>query len=266
MDELKVPYNDDIIVIIFAGTVLFLTLVTCIVFFVIYYQRRRQQHTLEIADMKNKYEQELLRSQLEIQEQTLRTISQEIHDNIGQVLSLAKLQLHALKGNNTEADIQPTRDLISKSINDLRDLSKSLNPDRIADIGLVESLQHEMQLLQKTHMMETFVEVKGASQAIPPEKEIIVFRIFQELMNNTIRHSQATELTLQLEYLPGLLQLTLTDNGVGFDVNSRKGIGLTSMNNRARMISAELTIESEKSKGTITRLWLPLQTEENLPG
>src|SRR6187551_611545 len=170
--------SNDILIVV-AGTVLFLLLSAFIIIFILLYQRRRHQHTLEIADMKNRYEAELLRSQLEIQEQTLRTISQEIHDNIGQVLSLAKLQLYSLKDNSSQQDIQPTTELIGQAINDLRDLSKSLNPDRIADIGLMESIKHELQLLQKTNMMETVFEVRGSMQRLPPEKEIIVFRIFQ---------------------------------------------------------------------------------------
>ena len=250
--------NNGLIFAIIASTVLFLLLAIFIIVFILIFQRRRHQHTLEIADMKNKYEAELLRSQLEIQEQTLRTISQEIHDNIGQVLSLAKLQLYSLQKNHSDADIQPTTELIGQAINDLRDLSKSLNPDRIADIGLMESIKHELQLLQKTNMMETLFDVKGAMQRLPPEKEIIVFRIFQELMNNTIRHSQATVMHVALEHTNNQLVLSLRDNGKGFNVNGQKGIGLSSMQNRAAMISAILQIESSSDNGTFTSLTVPV--------
>jgi len=248
----------DITIIVIAGTMLFLLLSGFIVLFVLLHQRRRNQHTHEIADMKNKFEAELLRSQLEIQEQTLRTISQEIHDNIGQVLSLAKLQLYSMQNNYKEAGIQATTELIGRAINDLRDLSKSLNPDRIADIGLMESIRHELQLLQKTNMMETVFDVKGAMQRLPPEKEIIVFRIFQELMNNTIRHSQATVMNVALEHSSNQLVLSLKDNGKGFNVDVQKGIGLSGMQNRAAMIAATLKIDSILDKGTITSLTVPV--------
>jgi signal transduction histidine kinase len=249
----------DIIVFVIGIAALILILSVFIISFTLLFQRRRQQHTLEITEMTNKYAQELLRSQLEIQEQTLRTISQEIHDNIGQVLSLAKLQLYSLKDNCTQDDLQSTKELISKSINDLRDLSKSLNPDRIADIGLMESIRHELQLLQKTNAMETFFEVKGQMQRLPPEKKIIVFRIFQELMNNTIRHSQATAMSVVMDYQPDYLRLTLTDNGKGFDEGIvKKGIGLNSMQSRAGMIHAVLKLESKEGQGTIAELIIPV--------
>lgn len=248
----------DIIIIVIAGTILFLLLSGFIVLFVLLHQQRRQQHTLEITEMKNKYAQELLRSQLEIQEQTLRTISQEIHDNIGQVLSLAKLQLYSLKNRFNTADIQPTTELIGRAISDLRDLSKSLNPDRIANIGLMESIRHELQLLQKTNVMETIFDVKGPMQRLPPEKEIIVFRIFQESMNNTIRHSNATVMHVVLENRDHEFVLSLQDNGKGFNVDVKKGIGLSSMKNRAAMIAGILHINSSAENGTTTSLTVPL--------
>lgn len=248
------------ILIVVAGTLLFVLLSGFIILFILLHQRRRQQHTLELQEMKNKFDQELLKSQLEIQEQTLRTISQEIHDNIGQVLSLAKLQLYGLRGNCTPADIQPTTELIGQAISDLRDLSKSLNPDRIADIGLMESIHHELQLLQKTKMMEAFFEVKGSMQRLPPEKEIIVFRIFQELMNNAIRHSQANAMHVELAYTSEHIILNVKDNGKGFDVTRPGGIGLTSMKNRSAMIDGIFNINSKENEGSVAQLVVPLQT------
>jgi two-component system, NarL family, sensor kinase len=251
-------YQRDIVVAIVAATVVFLLLAFFIVAILLTYQRRRHQHTLEIADMKNKYEAELLKSQLEIQEQTLRTISQEIHDNIGQVLSLAKLQLYSMKNDCSEADIQPTTELIGQAISDLRNLSKSLNPDRIADIGLMESIRHELHLLQKTNAMKTVLEVKGSMQRLPAEKEIIVFRIFQELMNNSIKHSKATVLKTCIDYQQHAFMLSVADNGEGFDDDSKSGIGLNSIKSRAAMIEGVLHIKSEKNNGTHTSLTVPL--------
>jgi signal transduction histidine kinase len=250
--------NDGILIAI-VGTCTLLLLSVIVILILLILQKRNQQHTLEITEMRNKYEQELLRSQLEIQEQTLKTISQEIHDNIGQSLTLAKLQLHTLKENCSFEDIQPTRELISKSINDLRDLSKSLNPDRIADIGLIESIRHELQLLQKTNAMQTGLDVSGVFQKLPPEKEIIVFRIFQEMMSNAIRHSAAESMIVKMEYQPAVLQLSLQDNGKGFEKDYKKGIGINSMQNRAKLIDATFDIESS-NEGTIVSIRIPLIT------
>lgn len=254
--------SESIIIGIIAGSILFLLFSVFIVASVILYQRRRHQHTLEITDMKNKYEAALLQSQLEIQEQTLRTISQEIHDNIGQVLTLAKIQLHSLGESSSSLELQPTKDLIAKSINDLRDLSKSLNPDRIANIGLVDSIRHELELLGKTKLMKTAFEVNGEIPVLTPGKSIIIFRIFQELMNNSIRHSQASLLTVTLDFAGDEMRMILADNGRGFDGKINKGIGLRSMHNRAAMIGAALDITSAPGNGTAASLAVTIHPEK----
>ena len=248
---------DNLIVAVIATTILFLLLAGFIIWFILLLQRRRQQHTFEIADIKNRNAQELLKSQLEIQEQTLLNISQEIHDNIGQTLSLAKLQLNSWQDAGTRDELQPTKDLIARSINDLRDLSKSLNPDRIAGIGLVESIIHDLQLLQKTNTLHVHFEVQGDEIKLTPEKTIIVFRIFQELMSNAIRHAEATRLDVLMNYEASSVELSVTDNGKGFEGEIRTGIGLGSMQNRVKVIGATLAITGTLGKGVEANLKVP---------
>jgi signal transduction histidine kinase len=99
------------------------------------YRKRIKENLL----LQAKFQQALLQTQIEIQEQTLTTISQEIHDNIGQVLSLAKLNLNTLQPDEHEK-LKDTKMLVSKAINDLRDLSRSMHGDKIADLGLQKPL------------------------------------------------------------------------------------------------------------------------------
>lgn len=248
---MQVIVKHEIVIAVVFGTLLFVLLTGFIIALILLFQRRRQQHTLEMTDMRSRYTQELLRSQLEIQENTLRAISQEIHDNIGQMLSLAKLQLYTMPENCRAEDLRPTKELIAKSIVDLRDLSKSLHPDRIAEIGLMESIHHELQLLQKTGLMQTFFEVQGEMQKVAAETNVIIFRIFQELMNNAIRHSGASQLHVLMQYMGNKLLIKVADNGRGIGVAaSSKGIGLTSMRQRASVIGAVLKIEALPDAGT----------------
>lgn len=247
--------TQELKIFIYAFTSLGLVLGFFIFLVFLIYKKRQNKHLQQIAEMKN----ELLRSQLEIQEQTLRTISQEIHDNIGQVLSLAKLQLHSLQVQNQwQKALQPTTELISKSIGDLRDLSKSLHPDRIADIGLAESIKQELQYLQKTNTIKTVFLHSGKLQKLSLEKEIIIFRMFQEMMNNVMKHSQAATLKVELIYTEDNLKLTVEDDGKGFDVDTPSGIGFTSLRTRAKLINANLQVNSTHAKGTIVELEVPV--------
>src|SRR5207247_4363609 len=118
-------------------------------------QRRKILHQKEMFDLKVKFEQTILQSQLEIQEQTFRNISQEIHDNIEQVLSLAKLNLNTIPHENVTDKIYLTEELLGKAISDLRDLSKSFHPEKISDIGIVNATRHELFTFQKVSKINT---------------------------------------------------------------------------------------------------------------
>jgi len=125
--------------VLYGGTIAFLVLAGFVIFFLIMYMRRKTKNILEKQQMQSQFSQTLLQTQLEIQEQTLKNISQEIHDNIGQALSLAKLNLNTMPPINDEAlqqKILNSKELVSKAITDLRDLSRSLDTDYVQEMGL----------------------------------------------------------------------------------------------------------------------------------
>jgi len=239
------------------GTVIFLTLAGLFVFFIALSIQRRRKMFLEKKEMKIKFEQELLQTQIEIQEQTLKTISQEIHDNIGQVLSLAKLHLNTFEGiesNSNQTKINDTKNLVSKAINDLRDLSRSLHGDKIAELGLQESVENELKILQNTGQYKTELKITGEPYKLAPQKEMVLFRMVQEAMNNAIKHARAKNITIAMLYQPEIFNLIITDDGIGFNTASlqavQTGIGLKSMQNRAALIDGTFTINSAAGNGT----------------
>lgn len=215
--------------------------------------------------MELQMQQELLQTQLEIQEQTLKTISEEIHDNVGQVLSLAKLNLNTIE-YNTEQKLNDTKQLISKAINDLRDLSRSMHGDRIAELGLQQSLTDELQILQNSGEFETHLKITGENYKLPAQKEMVIFRIVQEALNNAIKHAKAKNISLQLNYQPEVFVLTVQDDGIGFNAAEmqNKGIGLKSMQNRAQLIGGTCTLQSTPTTGTSITIELPTLKEANL--
>ena len=220
--------------------------------------------------MKNTYQQEILKAQLEMKEKTLYTVSQEIHDNIGQMLSLAKLNLNTLTFDNfstAKQKITTTKDLIGKAIQDLRDLSKTLNSDYVSRKNLSDSLQFELNFIGKTGLYETELQVFGKEQPFDPEQQLIIFRIAQEILNNIIKHAQAQHIFIKLEYLTDKMILSISDDGNGFDISTlydthsqNKGAGIYNMYHRAKLIGAELAIDSSLGKGTFIQLSVPFQS------
>ena len=239
-----------------AITIIVIALAVFVVLLAYLFTTRKNKLIQEKQLMKTQFQQELLQTQLEIQEQTLKTISEEIHDNVGQVLSLAKLNLNTFE-SNSEQKLQDTKKLISKAINDLRDLSRSMHGDRIAELGLQQSIADELQILQKSGEFETHLKITGEPYKLLPQKEMVLFRIVQEALNNCIKYSKAKNITVALNYEKENFSLSVSDDGIGFDTQTKTGIGLKSMQNRAQLIGGVYTIHSALDSGTTITIELP---------
>lgn len=240
-----------------AITVIVVALAAFIVLLAYLFTTRKNKLLQEKQLMKTQFEQELLQTQLEIQEQTLKTISEEIHDNVGQVLSLAKLNLNTFE-ISPEKKLQDTKQLISKAINDLRNLSRSMHGDRIAELGLQQSLADELQILENSGEFKTGMKITGSQYKLSLQKEMVLFRIVQEALNNAIKHAKAKNISLLLDYTPGLFTLTVSDDGNGFDSGLVKnGIGLKSMHNRAGLIGGNCNVLSSPGNGASITIKLP---------
>lgn len=251
--------EEEVILITILGTIVALFPSVTLFIFFIFYQKRKFWYAKEKQKLKSDFQQELLRAQVEIQEQTFQNISQEIHDNIGQMLSLVKLNLGMadVREPALAADkIQRSRDIVTKAIIDLRDLSKSLHPEAIMQMGLSEALQRELLVVAKSGQYTVDLTQNGEHFRFDPNKEVIIFRIFQEILNNIIKHSQAQTVNVILDYYYPLFRLTVIDDGEGFDASKLEseetfvGIGVKNMHSRAKVIGAEFHLESTRNEGT----------------
>jgi two-component system NarL family sensor kinase len=262
--------NQEIYFVTIIGIILGLLLVGFIVTILFLYQRRQQKQEQEMDRMKDMYEKEALRSQLEIQENTFKTIAQELHDNIGQMLSVTKLSLSVLPVEKDHAAFEPVQSslqLLNKAILDLSNLTKGLHSDRITQVGLTESIRFELYALKKAGILHAIFHQEGEEIEFGEQKSIFLFRIFQESLNNILKHAKATEIRVNLVYGEDLFILEIIDNGVGFNVDEKTktamasaGVGLKSLFNRAKLIGADMTMTSEPGEGTTILIELPLTT------
>jgi signal transduction histidine kinase len=257
--------DQEIIPIIIAGTAILLMLGMFIVSFLFFYQRKHNNH---IAEKKSLKDQELLKTRIEIQEDTLTHISREIHDNITQVLSFVKLNLGMIEqpDENTKIKLAESRELVSQTINDLRNLSKSMSFEQIAMLGLVKTIGIEAERVNKSGLIIMELQVEGEPFSLGEQHELVLFRIFQEALNNTLKHSGAKQLKISLQYSNELFNLTLEDNGAGFSTlmqDGKSGAGLRNMANRAALIGGVATIESSPGNGCSIKVSLnPLQLQQ----
>jgi signal transduction histidine kinase len=261
----KDPYF-EIPFAITAGIIVFVILTAMVVFILLFYQKKKFQHHKEITEMEKQYTEELLRTRLEIQEETFKSISQEIHDNIGQALSFVKLNITTINEkipDEVKEKLTESKNLLSKSIQDLRDIARSLNPDFLSEIGLTGAIEQQLQLLEKTGQYKTSFTINGDVYKNDQQHELVTFRIVQELLNNIVKHAEANTVNIKMSYLPDKLTITVEDNGKGFDVSSmqsaenNRGLGLRNMMNRMALINGSIKINSNANEGTNAAIELP---------
>lgn len=256
--------KEIVIWIVIICTLLIIILAGFIAVILLLYQKKQNLFNTKLAGIKANYDKELLKTQLEIQEDTFQYISREIHDNIGQFISLAKLQLNTLDiSDNTPAGLRITDavQLLTRALDELRDLSRSLNSEIIRNGGLTTAMEQLIIQLQKLAAPQVIYELKGDYQFLDEQKEIFILRILQEAINNVIRHSGADTLRISLTYENNSLTMVTQDNGRGFDKHAiqrkKNTSGLSNMRKRAEMINASFQVESSLNTGTEIILVVP---------
>ncbi len=245
MDEKELQY----FLIIFSAIAFFLAL-TLILLFAIF-QKRKNRLLRERQNSENRFKQEIIEAQIEIKEDTLRNISWELHDNIGQLLTLSKIQMQNAKDDPEIIDTAIAT--IGESLNELRSLSKLINPDTLSSLSLMEALKMEVERFNRLRYLKASMTCSNSYFDVDSKVELIIFRMLQEFFTNTIKHSKASELNVNVDYNGKTLKIKAADNGVGFDdskMNSFNGIGLSNIHNRAKLIGAKVTINSKEGQGT----------------
>jgi two-component system, NarL family, sensor kinase len=260
--------QEEIVFGLIIGTFLFLFLSICLLSFFILFKNSKKRYKEEKKNMELAYKNELANINIEIQENTLEYISRELHDNVGQLLTVAKIHLNSLSKypeKRTDQKIIETSGIIDMAVSELKLLTKTLNPEKINQIGLISALELEIERIKKLEVIATSFIIEGENFNLGADKEIILFRIVQEFIANSIKYSEATDLKLLLKYTADKFELNISDNGKGFNINdtSNNGSGIANIKSRANLIKAECNFSSNLNNGTILQIFFKYQTESN---
>ncbi len=259
-------YNSSeqgIIVFVAIASALILAMAVFISYIIYRYQQKQNKYYNELENLKIMHENDILQSQIEIQEQTFQHISKEIHDNIGQKLTLAKLHLNTLYLANekrTDSQIKDAVTMISESIIGLRDISRSLSSESILNNGLEKALEYEFEHLQRSGLYAISFEVTGKTIFLNGQHELVLFRIVQEAINNIIKHALASKIDILLHFEAHELSLQIKDNGRGFstELNHPRGNGISNMKRRAITLNGIIEISSAPGTGTCINIKIPV--------
>jgi signal transduction histidine kinase len=254
----------EIITFTIVFSLLVIIILSTIILFVIKYKQRQSNYLISQKLTATKHQQQLLSTQLEMQTQTMQHIGREIHDNIGQKLTLASLYTQQLAYENKAPQvtdkIENISNIINESLAELRQLSKSLTNDTINEHDIVELLQIECDKVNDLKKCNVAFSSNQTNISLPYQIKSIVLRIVQEFLQNSIKHAECKKIIVNISAATTTLQLFLQDDGKGFDITNtnEKGIGLSNIKKRTELIDGTYNLQSKIGAGTQLNITIPL--------
>jgi signal transduction histidine kinase len=252
----------EIVIFIILVNLAILLLVSGIILFIAMYRKRKVLHEKEKAELESAHQVDLLNAKMESQYQAMQFIGREIHDNVGQKLTLASLytkQEESKTSELTKGRLLEIGTIIDESLTELRHLSKSLtNPDTL-QASLDELLSEEAKRINAAGICFVSFLPDGSSTFLPPAEKNIFFRILQEFIQNSLKHAECRRIELAISLVGHEIHINASDDGKGFDIQHvSAGIGLQNMERRALQVNADLTLTSIQGKGTSLLIkWKP---------
>ncbi|MDQ8014849.1 MAG: histidine kinase, partial [Flavobacterium nitrogenifigens] len=240
--------------------IVFFTLIVILLVIFFYFLKKKNKFLVEKMEADLYFQSELVKTRIEIKDQTLCEISKELHDNIGQIISVAIMQLNiCISSKDVQMnELKDLKTLLAKSLDELRILSRIINKDNLLQNNFLEAIQQDLERIKKLKKIKFNFNQIGAVPTINKEHELIIYRIFQEALHNSLKHSRSDLFDVHIETTDSLFTLKLKDFGIGYDLEkSNSGIGLNNMKLRAKLIGAELILNSD-STGTSVTIEYPL--------
>lgn len=219
---------------------------------------------LEAARIQSEQQlRELSARVIRAQEDERRHLSRELHDDVGQMLTGLRLELGALERFRADPDQfrphhQEAKELTEQTMRMVRNLAVGLRPSLLDDLGLAPALEAQVRDFNRRGSSRAQLDITGPTADLPEAHRTCVYRLLQEALTNCARHARARQVRVQLTASPSRLALTVEDNGAGFDVSRRRGLGLIGMEERVRELGGRLVVESVPGAGTRLRAEIPL--------
>ncbi len=240
--------NSDIVLLAGTGILIMILLALAMLIYSNRAQRRLLQQQMQTQALELGYQQELIQRNLLTQEEERQRIAGHLHDDISSKLGVLHLTFHRLTRATPpteELNLMSTEisDLITHTLQRVRAISHELLPPTLEDFGLIEAIKELGEQIRKTGAVDLQFTYALERETIGPAlTELHLFRIVQELCNNSLKYAQASLITIELFTKEGRNWLRYRDDGQGFDLNTihRNGLGMKNLDNRAKMIDAQL--------------------------
>ena len=257
--------KNQIVISILLGTSVLLLLAGFLLFFLIRYRTRKNQFIQEGDKLKKEFEQTLLLSQVEVQENTFAALSNELHDNICQLLVTTKALISVTQMKQPEPldTLTIAEETLGKTINELRSISKALDKEWLRQFNFIENLKTEVNRINALQTLH--IELLTPEYILlPAEEQLILFRIVQEALQNAVKHSEAEHISIDVSHSVSSLLVKITDNGKGFKEQSldSAGLGLKNMKQRTQLLGGTIEWIASHGEGSTVILKLPVKKSD----
>ena len=252
--------NSDIFLAVILTTLLVLLLIAGIIITFFISGRQRIKDEMKLAQAKLDFEKELRQVETEVSEHVMGQFAQELHDNIGQLLTAMHIHIENQKLDypTLSESFKPVEIYLDEVNQQLRLLSRTLNNDYLGHIGLLGAIQVEVDRLKLLRRFEVNLKVNGNVSNLGKKQELMVFRIFQEIVQNALRHSNAKNFSIELNCNTNEFELWVKDDGKGFlleeILQSQKASGLRNILKRSKLAGLDCKIESRAGNGSTYKL------------
>lgn len=246
------------------GTGVMLLLAGSIVLFITYYQKKMFEARLKQQLLESQFQQKVLEATLDSQESERRRVSGDLHDSIGGMLSAIRVGLSALGKQLPNPHLMDAqKQMLDDTIESVRKISRELMPATLEKFGLIPAVRELCEKMQATTKIQIGVMELGETRPVENRRQLMVYRITQELLNNAFKHSKATYIEVVFNFKENLY-LIVEDNGIGIDPkqmeeSGRKSLGLFNIQSRVQLLSATVTIDREKKDGSKITVSVPYE-------
>ena len=247
-------------------TVFVISVVFIILLAGLLYNRYKLRQEAEMERTMAEEQKVRFRAVIEAQELERKRIAQELHDGLGQLLSTARLNVASLEDEAAKFDDDDSRawdnslELIDEAVSEVRAISHNMMPSALIRLGLVPALREQIRKINSAGHVQVNLKTEGIEGRLGEEIEIALYRIIQEVLNNTIKHAEADEITVFLEKRPNGLHLSIADNGKGMDqtaIMQSKGIGWSNIFSRVELLNGDIRLNSSPGAGTEVQVQVP---------
>lgn len=217
----------------------------------------------KIVDLENNLKIETMHSMLEGQEAERQRVAKDLHDSLGGLLSTVKLNFESLLAKSTDLEnaneFQKANILLDEACQEVRNISNNMQPGALNKLGLVPAINDLINRFQADHYPEIFFQQYGLNKKLDSSTNLMVYRLIQELLINSIKHAEANEVIIQLTEEDDQLSVLVEDDGKGYDVeNVKKGMGTGNIASRVNYLKGDLSLHSMKDQGTSTLITIPI--------